>query len=275
MNVNRIQLSKQKINTDFVSIPLGQLFGNLDVTDAIKRDYLEVETEKAINRIIDYEVTKLIPSPRQGINISEFNELTFKVELNLNNANMPTFLADLGLEYDDILYKRNKFTKTFLRFEFFDSDNIKTQNKVMEHTMFLTMVDEYYETNGINNVLGKPKQPNMCELVFKAFDPTIKTNNVGEGFNIFTNMKYIGSQLQPKSLYCRISLNSAVTGFTHRLGISKQALDLPELYTKLHLKYSLYLGLDGKYRYTIQDPNFNLDTSSTKRQITLYECIAL
>lgn len=258
MDVNKIIISKKKFEDEpYLQVPISQMFGDLDRTDAIKRDFMDVEIDKAINKIKPYEVEKISPE-------ATVHEYSFYIRLEAGNK-----LSDLGLTYDDLKYRTNRLTKSFLRFEFFDSDNIKTQTKIGEHTMFLSMIDEWYETTTNNNVAGVPKEPEDCEIIFRAKDPTRSINSVGEGFNLYLTRQPIYF-LTNKTIYCRTTLNSAVDGYSYRLNsVSVNPQNLITLMANLHQKYVIKIS-NGLPTYTT-----GVFSGGNKVRVNLYEAIAL
>ena len=135
------------------------------------------------------------------------------------------------------------------------------------------MLDEYYDKN--NNMFLNPKQPSVCRLKFKAYDPIKYLNNVGEGFNIFLPKKHIGTINNKNKVYARFSFNSASTGISHKLCISKPALPISDLLTKLHLTYQTYQTDSGDLFYGIELDGIGSINLNGICEINLFECISI
>ena len=133
MSVNRIQI-KAKVGDKNVTIPLGQSFDEVGREDLIKTLEL-VEQQDAINIIRDYETTKYFygndGQPPDEYNIFyEFNFLTGD-----------TYTTDFNpQEFKDYeMYRLKKsFTKSFFKFDFYDSPLQEDQNIMFTMTMPLT-----------------------------------------------------------------------------------------------------------------------------------------
>jgi len=133
MSVNRIQI-KAKLGDKNVTVPLGQSFDELGREDSVKTWEI-VEQQDAINIIRDYETTKYFYS-NVGTPPYEYNVF---YEFNFLSGN--TYTPDFNpQEFKDFeIYRLKKsFTKSFFKFDFYDSPLKEDQKIMFTMTMPLT-----------------------------------------------------------------------------------------------------------------------------------------
>jgi hypothetical protein len=133
MSVNRIQI-KANVGDKNAIIPLGQSFDELGREDSVKTWEI-VEQQDAINIIRDYETTKYfysnIGTPPYEYNVFyEFNFLT-------GNTYTPDFNPQ-GFKDFEIYRLKKSFTKSFFKFDFYDSPLQEDQKIMFTMTMPLT-----------------------------------------------------------------------------------------------------------------------------------------
>jgi len=127
MSVNRIQI-KASLTDKKVTVPLGQIFDELGREQLLEM-HDEIELQNNINYIQDYETTRY--TPNYGPNFEIFYEFEFWDELNstyVNNFNI------LGYKNEELAKNSQSFTKSFFKFDFFDSPTRKEQ-KLMFSTI--------------------------------------------------------------------------------------------------------------------------------------------
>lgn len=274
MNVNKIIIKKEGFdNEPFFNIPLVMNTTPLDRTDAIQRDFVDTEIEKHIPEIEDNEVVRFAyrTAPILGGLQAEANKISFRVKLSENNVIQNTTLADIGLTFDDLKYRRNRFKKSFLRFDIFDSDDLATQVKIGSYTIFLSMLPEWF--NNVNGVIQNVKEPNACNLKFVTNDPVRYTNYYSEGYFLYLPKKYSGESFETaNTVYMRVSFNNAVTGISHRLGRATEAKPINELIDDIHIPCRLYKDSKKDYRYSFFETGLFITSNP---EINLFECIAL
>jgi hypothetical protein len=166
MFVNRYQLNVNNVSSgetgNYFNIPFNIDFQIVDQTEIVDRVFVDVETEKAINPIIDYEKVRFQPVD------ADFNKIN-KIRYNVILSNGSTFDA-ASFSYDDIRFQRETFKQTFLNLNFYDSDNPLSQNLVTNITL-------YPQLNSSNLVgpsspllsyssIGQVLQPNEIPLSF-------------------------------------------------------------------------------------------------------------
>ena len=72
MFVNRYQINVNTYSSgatdSYFNIPITMEYQIVDQTELVKRVFVDVETEKAINPIVDYEKVRFMPLDMQGNN---------------------------------------------------------------------------------------------------------------------------------------------------------------------------------------------------------------
>lgn len=273
MNVNKIIIKKEGFdNEPFFNIPLVMNSTPLDRTDAIQRDFVEAEIKKNIPEIEDNEVVRFAYRTAATLESrAEANKISFNVKLSENNVIQNTTLADIGLTFDDLKFRRNRFKKSFLRFDIFDSSDLATQVKIGTYTIFMNMIPEWFNNNG--GIVQSIKEPNECNLKFVTNDPVRYTNYYSEGYYLYLPKKYSGGTLNTSNtVYMRVSFNNAVTGISHKLGRSEVAKPINELIDDIHIPCTLYKDGRKDYRYFFPETGMFITTNPA---INLFECIAL
>jgi len=133
MSVNRIQI-KAKVGDKNVTIPLGQSFDEVGREDLIKTLEL-VEQQDAINIIRDYETTKYFYS-NVGSTPDEYN-IFYEFNFLTGNTYTPDFNQQGFMDFEMYRLKKS-FTKSFFKFDFYDSPLKEDQNIMFTMTMPLT-----------------------------------------------------------------------------------------------------------------------------------------
>lgn len=239
-NVNKIKLKIDDIKSDnsVINIPFGLDFYPIDNTELQKSEFVDKEKEKSINPIFDGEKYPFYP-----VYTSNNNDI-LEIKYNLqNNDGTQLNLNFLGLTDDDIKYRRNPFLRTYLRINFYDSDDTKVQNLVNREIIHIHPNDDWY-------VNGKLKDQSTIPLTFVTnFNQIFSKSIYGEGYKF-----YWYKSLLPKILYMRISLMNAKNGV------------ITNLYS------NIINGLDNQhilyYRYNYIMSNFFED--QTKKEIFYY-----
>lgn len=272
MSVNKITLKTEGFgNEPFFNIPINLSGVGANNTDAIETEFVKKELERLTPEVDDNEMVRYTYKP---FNDSDITSMIVNINLTKNGTNPTTYLSDIGLTYDDLKYRRKRFRYSFLRVEAFDSPNIRTQKKLGEFTVYLNLIKEWFTTfQNItnNNMTGSILPMTQCRLRVKSFDPVKYLNNYNEGYNIYLERKYAGTDYSTGNfVYMRFTFNNAVTGIGHRLGKAQNAKPLDELVNDIHIKCMLYQDENGVFRYEYKD---NI-TNGANTSLQLYECIA-
>ena len=243
-----------------VKIPISLDFNPMDQSEIVNRDFIDIEVEKVINPIIDYEKVRFTPT----INDSIVKNLTYKVNmLNGSTHNLNTKYGDIGFIDDDIKYNKSRFLNTFLRLNFYDNDILTNQNLISQISIFskITKADINPISDSEGNPLiggGLPVHADEFPLRFILNNPIEYPKGFSEGYYMY-HFKSDVSQIDlPKNLYMRAELNNASNGISTKfMASNKTDLTINELVDKLHTRY-LLMRTDSGYEYKLDD-NYNLD----------------
>ena len=250
-----------------LNVPFEMDFQLVDQGETIERQFVEVEKEKSINPIVDYEKVRFIP--KDGNNISR--TVTYDVNFwddNTNdyyNAPNPTNYADIGFDDDDLRFRKNSLIKSILTLEFYDSPIVTDQNLVslihINPDIRLADIQGNSQVTPASNKL----------LLFALGNPLYYNDKFGEGFFIYHYKDEVDIQA-PKDLYMRASFSNAKTG--KRTNMMTEpftgTLQIDELQEKLHTKYTLERTQTG-YFYEIDTAQPNVTAIAGAYKIQLYE----
>lgn len=179
-----------KLKGDYhIEIPIKNAFAtNLFQTDNVMKDFVDKESEKAINRIVNMEKYCFSPVCRELNDDYDFlpiNEINFNFHFRDRNGNenwvtddskywnsyslkddkliyksnnffaidQSDLLGYLDYTNQDVLYQKNKLKKSFVRLSFYDSRDINTQKLLYYSTIFVDsgkLFGKY--TNNLNNL---------------------------------------------------------------------------------------------------------------------------
>jgi len=184
-----------------INVSIGQDF-TLDSirTELVNTKFIEVETEKAINKILDNERIRFQPvfrttqnfntSTGQPIIINRYypiNWISYQFHFNDKNK-LPekehdieiTKLIDLGFNDNDVQYKKKRLSRTFCRHSFYNGFN-PTQHKLECFNSVFINIDMLYSTyilniasvsgNEINSI---PMLSDKMTTEFNIFNPLLE-----------------------------------------------------------------------------------------------------
>lgn len=275
---------KYKINVDGVSsgetgnyfnIPFDMSFQMVDQAEIIDRVFVDVETEKAINPIIDYEKVRFSPI---DINENKIEKITYNVILNNGNT-----FYDADFTYDDIRFQKETFKQTFLNINFYDSNNPLSQNLVTNITLYPQLKTSDLEnfSSPLSSV-GQVLQPTQLPLSFILDVTPNGFNSFVEGYFIYDFKDEIPMN-GFKYLYARASFNNAKTGKSTNLMVKSTPQPIDELIHELYIRYKLIRNENGYY-YQIDDTyqgnsgntgTNNVTYTNNTVTINLYQILAL
>ena len=246
-----------------INIPINLKFTPVDQSELIEKEFVEKETEKAINPIIDWEKARYIPV--ENGNTNQVPEVIY----NLTFKGGGTTYGSIGFIYDDVKFLKNKFKQSFLRLNFYDSDITTNQNLLFYITIFaqLTLQDHKVTTPG--NTYGQPLPVNSLPIRFRLSDPITIPSGFAEGYFIHY-LKSAAQIANSKEVFMRASFSNAKDGKTTNLMTSTVALPVDQLVNNLHTKYVLKRDIDGFY-YEIDATAPNVSYTSGTYTINLYE----
>lgn len=297
MLVNKIRINKRLLETNNgkeITLPLDLTTQNVDQHDIIQEKFINVEVDKSINPITDFEQVRLKPtkdltSPLANI-IRTINYSIHVLDENKNYTDAS--YGDVGFKEDDIKFRKNSFNNSFLRLNFYDSDDVNTQ-RLMSYIVIYPIVnkkffvannnsprDAFFKSNG-NNGWGNINPVKNINLEFTVGDSLIDKSLDGEGFFIYHYKDEINDKT-PKELFMSASFNNAKTGKILRLISTDTKPKVDKLNTptnntalknNLYTKYLLKKDNTGFY-YSI-DANYstNVKINSDSYEVKLYQIV--
>lgn len=262
-----------------INIPIVMTPQMTDQSELVKTKFVDVEVEKAINPIFDYEKARFFPIYFPNPNNTN---LYFKVQNIIYNAKFLassgfpsglSYYGDIGMSDDDIRYGKKRFENSFLNLSFYDSDRATDQR-------LISYIDVYprITSNDIQSVgdpkPGLPKPAASIPITFTLSDTVKNPAGFAEGFYLYNYKDEVVSNL-PKELYMRARFNNAATGKSVNMMTESTAYYIDELVDKLYTKYVLYRNNTGYY-YAI-DVNYSNNVVRVGNEITvnIYEIQAL
>jgi len=265
MSVNKIKIKIGNIDENkYINIPVSLDFNSIGQSEVVNREFVDIEVDKSINPIIDYEKVRFIPLTSDD---GEVTDITFNLNFLNSSGNLitPTNYSDIGFVDDDIRYKKNRFLNSFLRLSFYDSDKPTNQNLVSIITIFSKITK-----NDVDST-GRPKTANSFPVRFIISDPIKKPEGFAEGFYIYHFKNNVFDSIE--NLYMRAEFNNAATGKITKFINSSDVLPINEIINKLHINYLLKRTNTGYY-YSL-NPEFNNISNITENgnaiTINLYE----
>jgi hypothetical protein len=274
-----------------INIPINIDYQIIDNSELIETVFVEDETQKAVNKILDYDKVRFTPV-KTGTTTSFISNITYNINLLDANNTMqtPTYYstADPKDPYtdDDIKFQRNVFKESFLMLSFYDDDNPLTQNLVTEIEIYSNLTQyDYWTPQNIPTpppvyMNGQPKPANQIPLRFIASNPATIEKSFYEGFYIY-NYKDEYVVGAPKYLYMKASFFNAKSGKLTNLMIENTKYPIDTLVKKQYTRYILYRDVKGFY-YTL-DTSYSNNISFTNTtkpntfdiSINLYQIQAL
>lgn len=257
MLINKVKFQKGNIVDSYLSIPLSIKFSpEVQQYEQIENNF-DLTTSDIINPIIDYEKIKLTPV-KTGL-IESLDGLNFKLHF-CNTGETSgwdidsTLLTSIGFIEDDVINRRNRLIKTFLRFSFYDSKDLKTQNLLFYSTVFIDTDNIYskYIDNGAN------MSGITCEFIVENPKLSKKIKSF-EGFNVYLFKDDI-IKSDTKTIYMRVDFNNALNGrstlFTSGKPNTSSGFTISQLYDNLFFEVNCdFDEITNKYIYSFPKIN--------------------
>jgi len=243
-----------------INIPINMEYQLVDQSELIDKVFVDVEVEKTINPILDYEKVRFLPTDLSGLHVD-------KISYNLD-IDGPTSYGGIGFTDDDIKFEKNNFKESFLNLAFYDTDNPLSQKLVTNITLFSEIPNNFTTANA-------------TPLSFVLSNPILNPRGFAEGYHLYDykDELKIGDF---KYLYMRGSFKNAKTGKSLNLMVQSAADTIDNLVHKLYTRYKLIRNSTGFY-YEIDNtyhgdgtvgPN-NVSYSTNNATINLYKIKAL
>ena len=282
MIANKVKINLSTVPTgttdSYINIPINLEYQIVDQGELVERVFVDVQTEAAINPIIDYEKVRFLPLDLNGNHI---DKVIYNVDLM-----GATDYGSIGFSDDDIKFEKQVFKQTFLDLNFFDSDNPLTQNLVTYITLYSELRPSdllpYGTTIGMP---GQPKPANQIGLNFVLENPILNPKGFAEGYFLYDYKDELTIG-ESKYLYMRASFKNAKTGKSTNLMVKNTAMEIDSLVHELYTRYKLVRSTTGYY-YEIDDTyqgntlsgpnniNYSLNPSFNSVSINLYQIQAL
>lgn len=243
MFVNRYQINLSTLETGAtettINIPINLDFQIVDQAELIQRVFVDVEVEKSINPILDYEKVRFLPLDLSG---AHMDRLIYEVDLF-----GATNYGAIGFTDDDIRYEKNSFKETFLNLSFYDTDNPLNQRLITNITLFSELKpSDLYPINSPIGIPGQPKPAAQIPLTFVVENPILFPKGVSEGYHLYDYKDELGIG-DFKYLYMRASFKNAKTGSTTNLMVMNTGTTIDNLVHLLYTRYKLIRNTTGYY----------------------------
>ena len=285
MFVNKYTLNVNSFSagtaSQYIVVPIDAQYQIVDNSELINRVFVATEVENSINKILDYDRVRYMPLTSTNETVST---ITYDLSLLSANNQYTTSYGGAGYQYEDVKFRKNSFTKSFLRLSFYDSDDPMIQNLVAYTTLYSRLRSIDLLPGQTGSIAGLPQPINNIPINFTVENPLINKRGFSEGFHLYyyrDNLE-IGQQ---KSLYMKASFNNAKNGKSVNLmvkGSPQYVQDLVhELYTKLIIirtSVGYYYKFDESYQGNLSTPTNTLNNIThvgNTVNVKLYQVAAL
>ena len=287
MLINRYKINYKMIATGVtattINIPITLESQEIGKSELIENTLVDVELEKAINPILDYEKVRFLPIDSKNQHI---NEITYIVDLLGNKT-----YGSIGFTDSDVKFQKERFKQTFLNLNFYDTDNAMTQELISFVTLFASIkTSDLLGTNeqqikayngNIKGIPGQVKSANEIPITFALSSPIFNPRGFAEGYHLYgyKDELKIG---ESKYLYMRASFKNAKTGKAVNLMVkdAPETIDrlVHEVYTRFILtrtKTGFYYKIDDEYQGNSGKTKNNVTYSNNNIIVNLYQIQAL
>lgn len=236
ININTL---KSGTTATTINIPINMEYQLVDQAELIDRVFVEIETEKAINEIIDYEKIRFVPI--NSLN-NQINSITYTVDL----LGLTTY-GSIGFDDNDIKFQKESFKQTFLNLNFYDSNNPMNQNLILNITLFSQLTEfDLVPLNSPTGIAGQPRPANFIKIKYVLENPLLNPLGFSEGYFLYDYKDELNVG-DSKYLYMRASFKNAKDGKSTNLMVKNTALPIDELIHQLYTRYVLTRTIDGYY----------------------------
>jgi hypothetical protein len=288
MSVNKYTVNFSQLNSATgatINLPINLGYQLVDQDEIVQTKFVDVEIEKNVNDILDYDKVKLIPVVNIDNSIFFIDNITYRLHFlnNLNQFNPSSYFGEIGFDNFDIKFRKKGFTQSFLRLNFYDSDSTATQRLLSYVTLFTKIYPTDYSTGSIPP-WGTISSVNDLKVQFILGNSIINRSMNGEGFFLYHYKDEVLVDA-PKELFMRAEFSNAKNGKTtglmstnsttttiDNLVVTTQNTNLTNnIFTKYILKKE-----NGQYFYEI-DTNYSTNVEKTINNYTidLYQITAI
>ncbi|MHA2390018.1 MAG: hypothetical protein ACXACW_14960, partial [Candidatus Hodarchaeales archaeon] len=261
MFVNRRKIRIGSVTGESIdfNIPIKLNADPLDNEDLVKTTFVDEEVEKAINEITDFKKVRFKPATVKNGRWTIVPEIKIELKFFKSDGTYSNEYASLGFTSEDIFCRVNRLMKSFLSLDYYDSTN-------SAENIFLTNSDVYTQIgDDQTNEIGIPFKANVNPISYRLGDPTLRPNEVHEGFHIFWfSNDVLNAENYEYTIYLSptyqnagdgsVSVMTPVTGsFDSRdLNVFGLGGDNGTQYIRVILKYE---PSTGNYMYTVRHNN--------------------
>ena len=264
------------VSASTINIPLVMQYQFAGQSELIDKVFVDVETQNAINPIIDYDKTRYTPL---DLNNKPIDKITYVVDLT-----GATTYASIGFTDDDIKFQKSNFKQTFLRLSYYDTDNPMTQRLITSQTLFSRLTpNDLLPFNTTLGLPGQPKPANQIPLVFTVENNLFNPRGFLEGYYLY-DYKDILNIGESKYLYMKASFNNAKDCLTTNLMVKSTPQSIDKLIRETYTRYELtrtqtgyYYKIDNTYQGNGPATTNNVSYTQNPSQATinLYKIAAL
>jgi len=268
-----IRISQLSGVTDtLIKIPVILTPRTTDQAEIVDRVFVDVEVEKAINPILDYEKARFTPIYFPDPNDTSTYNLVQNIKYNIKFLNSfgfpssPSFYSDIGMTDDDLRYGKKRFENSFINLSFYDTDKATNQRLISYINIFSRITNADLQGPS-GSKPGLPKPAWQVPISSSLSNPIRDPEGFAEGFYIYNYKDEVTAET-PKELYMRARYNNAATGTTTNMMTEGAALPIDDLVNKLYTRYVLYRNTTGYY-YAIDETYSSNVTRDTSGNITI------
>ena len=229
MSANKIEIPLRDftVTGTSINIPLLLDFTPVDNSELIQTKFIDDKVEETINPIIDFKKVRFFPAakgrnwpimPKFRINLNFYT----KSSMEAAQANPPTGVpsyanassfdgaaayGDIGFTFDDVFCRADRFAKSFLRLDFFDSPVSNTNN--------LLFFNDIYTQIGVDqkNEYGFLLPVDVCPISFLLGDSVLKPDTIHEGYYTYWFQDLVDNAPNKEyDLYMTATFNNASNG---------------------------------------------------------------
>jgi hypothetical protein len=253
INSGQIQGTTIPITATSISIPINLEYQIVDNSELIDSLFVEDATQKSVNPILDYDKVRFTPIDNQNI---QLGNISYNINF-LNSSNslqVPTYYSNIGFEDSDIKFLKNNFTESYLKLEFYDSDNQMTQNQLLTIDIYnrLSKGDYYPAGTSGANVAGQPLPASQIPVSLLISNPLVIPKAFYEGYYIYAYKDDMIVNGNPKYMYMKASYFNGKTGKFTPLSTISAPSKINDFIKKQYTRYDLYRNTTGFY-YKISD----------------------
>lgn len=246
----KIKLSDLVSTETYINIPLSTNFEDVGNDEIILDQFVPEEIENATNPILDFEKIRVPPK--------NVDEIVIKL---MNNTSTPITYSEFGFTNEDVILRKNRFTNSFIRFDFFDSNVPTNQRRIFQIDLFAQLNDD--QRDGDGELLDVSLMP----VTFRAVNPIKRFIGNYEGFFIYW-FKNLSIYTIPQNLFAYTTFNNALDGNITQLLSFESAININDFFNKNYLEYKI--NNNREYRVNNIDRRVFYPLSSGRLEIELY-----